>query len=147
MQKQLPQSQRMKKAKQIRFLRNNFQTVSILIFDTGEFVFMLEPQWNNNTVKDSCIPVGSYHVLAHVSPSKGKCFKVFSIGQDDVMGRDEILVHVGNYRKNTLGCQLPGLGLSDIDKDGNLDVTSSADALRKLFAIAPNGYEVEIVNA
>ena len=136
----------MRKAIQKRFLQNNFQTISVLIFDTGESIFMLELPWQNNQKKVSCIPSGKYNVLPHISPSKGKCYKVFSPGKDDVEGRDEILVHVGNYKRNTWGCQLPGLGLADIDKDGNVDVSESANALRKLFAIAPDGYELTIID-
>jgi hypothetical protein len=137
----------MKKATLKRFLRNNFETCGILTFESGDFVFVLELPWKNNQRQVSCIPAGVFHVFPHISPSKGKCFKVYTPGQNDVDGRDEILIHIGNYKKNTLGCLLPGLGLSDIDSDGNVDVTDSAKALRKLFAIAPDGYELTIENS
>jgi hypothetical protein len=137
----------MKKARLNRFLRNNYQTIGVVIFDTGESVFMLELPWMDNQRQISCIPTGVFHVLPHISPSKGKCYKVFTPGKSDVEGRDEILWHVGNYKKNTLGCQLPGLGLSDIDKDGNVDVSESAKALRKVFSIAPDGFELTIENS
>lgn len=136
----------MKKATLKRFLRNNFQTVGIQTFDTGESVFFLEPPWLNNQVGVSCIPIGIFHVLPHISPKFGKCYKVVTPGKSDVDGRDEILDHVGNFRKNTKGCRLPGLGVFDIDKDGNLDVSESANALRKIFAIAPDGYELTIID-
>lgn len=126
----------------IRFNSNLYQTNGILKFENGDSVFTLELPWVNNARQISCIPDGEYEVHAHVSPKFGKCYKVKSIGKSEVNGRDEILIHVGNYKRNTLGCILPGLGLTDIDNDGNVDVSDSARALRKIFAIAPDGFRM-----
>ena len=74
----------------------------------------LELPWLDNKKRISCIPEGEYDVIKHVSPKFGECFWIL-----DVLDRSEILVHKGNYNRDTLGCVLVGKSLIDIDGDGN----------------------------
>lgn len=92
--------------------------------------FCIEPPWENNHQNVSRIPPGTYPAVVHQSPKFGK-----SVWIQDVPGRSEILIHRGNYRRDTLGCILPGRSLIDIDGDGHKDVTSSVDTMNELLSL------------
>jgi len=89
----------------------------------------LELPWLNNQKYISCIPKGSYKAKKHNSPNFGECLWI-----QDVPNRSEILVHKGNYYTDILGCVLIGTGLSDINKDGEIDVVSSKTAIGELLS-------------
>ena len=55
----------------------------------------------------------------------------------DTGPRQLILMHAGNYPRDTRGCILPGLRKSDLDGDGRPDVASSRVALRRLLEAVP----------
>ncbi|MUP44890.1 hypothetical protein E0K83_03910 [Gramella sp. BOM4] len=101
----------------------------------------MELPWKRNLRNVSCIPVGKYRVIKHVSPTFGRCFWV-----KDVPDRAEVLIHAGNFYTNTRGCILPGLDLGDINADGKKDVKDSKKALSKLLALLPDEFELEIIN-
>ena len=101
--------------------------------------YTLEPAWNQNERNASCIPAGSYNVIRHTSPNFGQCFWL-----QGVPNRSEILIHIGNFRHNTRGCILPGLGLAHLNTDGLRDVTSSAQAMRKLLSVLPERFTLTI---
>lgn len=101
----------------------------------------LELPWRDNKRRVSCIPVGKYKVIKHISPKFGECFWI-----QDVEGRSEILIHKGNFYTDILGCILPGSDFTDINGDGYLDVVSSGDTMDKLLRLMPNQFEMEIVN-
>lgn len=63
----------------------------------------LELPWKENQRRVSCIPAGGYQIKRHISPKFGEVFKVM-----DVEGRDEILIHAGNYLSDIQGCILIG---------------------------------------
>ena len=88
----------------------------------------LELPWLDNQKRISCIPEGEYDVIKHVSPKFGECFWIL-----DVPERSEILVHKGNYNRDTLGCVLVGKSLIDIDGDGNRDTTNSSATMKELL--------------
>ena len=56
----------------------------------------LELPWYNNMNNFSCIPEGTYEVIKWKSPKHGDCFKVLN-----VKDRSDILIHKGNYTKDT----------------------------------------------
>ncbi|KKM61970.1 hypothetical protein LCGC14_1526350, partial [marine sediment metagenome] len=62
----------------------------------------------------------------------------------DSNGRKLVLVHQGNYFRDTRGCQLPGTSFKDIDNDGNLDVIWSRRTLDNMLAIAPDKFDLYI---
>ena len=72
----------------------------------------MEPPWRDNARGRSCIPVGDYDVVPHVSPRYGRCYLIAGTAP-----RTHILVHAGNvggdveggWHTHTLGCVLPGL--------------------------------------
>ena len=92
--------------------------------------FSLELPDLNNLRSHSCIPVGDYICKIEFSPSHGMCFHILNVPD-----RDHILIHSGNYNKDTEGCLLLGEFLKDINKDGLRDVTDSKKTVEKLEAI------------
>ena len=102
------------KAKLLRIDYQEKQTLGgLYIFDGVLDIFnckTLELPWLDNQARISCIPVGHYKTHYHISPTFGRCFWV-----QDVPGRSEILIHKGNYNRDTKGCVLVGNGFADID--------------------------------
>lgn len=113
-------------------------TVGILTFDKFR-CFTLELPDLDNATNISCIPEGTYKVTKHNSPSKGECLKIHN-----VVGRSNILIHIGNYTSDILGCILVGERLADIDGDSIPDVTSSSKTLRELLSTVPDELTLRI---
>lgn len=63
----------------------------------------LELPWKENQRRESCIPEGEYKVTHWQSKSHGHCLKIHAVHE-----RSDILIHVGNYLWNTMGCVLVG---------------------------------------
>ncbi len=120
------------------------QTLGILqVFDGLTKVFeckTLELPYINNQKQISCIPVGIYHVRKHNSPTFGKVFHVLN-----VENRSEILIHKGNYNRNTKGCILVGKDFIDIDKDGATDITSSGNTMDLFLSVMPDEFKLSIL--
>lgn len=120
------------------------QTLGQLYFFNGiSKVFeckTLELPWLNNQKQISCITPGIYKAVKHNSPSKGYCFHI-----KDVPGRSHILIHSGNYNKDTLGCVLVGKDFIDLNRDGLTDITESKKTLEKMLALLPEEFEITIV--
>lgn len=125
-----------------RFSYQEKQTLGYLEFKVqgSPRFFMLELPWKNNQRKISCIPEGIYRVMPRHSARFGEHFHVATYGEKEVLGRSAILQHAGNYHTQIEGCQLPGSGVSDMNKDGLHDVMSSGGALQQMRKIAPLGY-------
>ena len=113
---------------------NNLQTLGRLVLFEGSKIILqlytLELPDLGNQQNISCIPEGKYEVHRIYSPKFGKCFHV-----QDVPGRSEILIHKGNYNKDTHGCILIGMGHADINDDGTIDVIESTHAMEKLQSV------------
>jgi len=113
------------------------------LYDCDKKVFefvTLEPAWKGNQKQISCIPIGSYKVTPRKSPKYGNHYHV-----QDVDGRSYILLHFGNYRKDSTGCILVGKRFADINNDDAMDITSSKVTLEKLLQLAPDGFILEII--
>lgn len=80
----------------------------------------LEPSWKDNEKGLSCIPSGMYNVEIRESPKFGWTPIIKGI-----TNRDLILIHKGNYAKDTKGCVLVGSDFGDINKDGEMDLIGS----------------------
>lgn len=110
---------------------NNLQTLGRMVLFEGSKIILqlytLELPDLGNQQNISCIPEGKYEVHRIYSPKFGKCFHL-----QDVPGRSEILIHKGNYNKDTHGCILVGMGRADINGDGVTDVIESSLAMDKL---------------
>jgi len=81
----------------------------------------LELSYKNNQKNISSVPEGEYTLRGRRSAK----FKKHQI-LENVPGRSYILIHAGNYPRNTQGCILPGMG------KGRNTVTSSRVALKGL---------------
>lgn len=116
----------------------------LVVFDGKEIllkVLTLELPDLGNQKNISCIPEGKYEVHRIYSPKFGNCFHL-----QDVPGRSAILIHRGNYTKDTMGCILVGLNHIDIDNDGLKDVSDSTIAMNKLLnTITDNVFELYVI--
>lgn len=132
------------KAILIRLNDNGKQTTGSLQFFEGDDRIVecktLELPWRDNQRNISCIPKGEYQVMKHYSPRYGYTFWL-----KDVPNRSEILIHQGNYNRDTQGCILPGSNFFDIDRDGNKDVTSSVITMKALLAVADDNFKLIIL--
>ena len=69
----------------------------------GEF-YTLENPWRDNEPYVSCIPAGSYEMKRSFYNRGGyDCFEA-----ENVPGRTQILIHIGNSERDTSGCILIG---------------------------------------
>jgi len=84
-------------------------------------VWTLECPWRDNQIFVSCVPDGSYPLVAFDSPIHPDCWVL-----TPVEARTGILIHIGNTVRDTQGCILVGQG----QKPGQ--VSNSRDALRML---------------
>ena len=119
------------------------QTTSQFIACDGDKVVfeckMLEPPNKGNKPFVSCIPVGDYWVEKTNKPTYGECFEI-----KDVVNRDNILIHWGNYYTNTEGCLICGNAFKDINNDGLKDVIKSKDTFDQLMEVMPDKWMIII---
>lgn len=91
----------------------------------------MENPWLDNANDISCIPEGTYICKNnHKSPTHGTCVAVTG-----VPCRTHILVHVGNWTSDTLGCILVGQSIKDLNTRPM--VTSSGNTLKELMSRLP----------
>tara|TARA_R110000850_G_scaffold209179_2_gene335226 strand:- start:116 stop:589 length:474 start_codon:yes stop_codon:yes gene_type:complete len=91
-------------------IRDDFSAKSTLgkLFLNGEmFCDTLELPWLDNQRSISCIPEGEYNVRLRTAKESATRDYLHLLVQD-VEGRSYILVHIGNYPKDTKGCILVG---------------------------------------
>jgi hypothetical protein len=113
-----------------------------VVLKDGKSVFScktLELPWLNNLSQKSCIPKGQYRVRKRRSPKYGDHFHI-----QDVLGREFILIHQGNYHTQILGCILVGQAHVDINGDGYRDVTNSVVTMKALNKLLPNTFDLLI---
>ena len=65
---------------------------------------IIEPPWKQNQENVSCIPEGTYNIAWRTFPSHGRRLWV-----RDTSPRTDVMLHAGNFQKDTLGCLLPNL--------------------------------------
>lgn len=102
---------------------------SLVVNDFFGFA-VLELPWRDNKTNISCIPEGIYQCRVRTSPKYGKHIEVLK-----VPGRADILIHFGNFPKDTRGCILIGDRFSDLDGDGLKEVANSKKAIQQLVKI------------
>lgn len=124
----------MHKAVLIRAVKERKQTLgSFHVFRGAVEIYeaaAMELPYQGNQANISCIPVGTYKVVKAISPRYGESFLV-----KDVPGRSHILIHPGNYNRDTKGCILLGAKFLDINRDGLKDITNSRRMVEALEAI------------
>lgn len=132
------------KAFLIRLQSDASQTLGLLQFFKAESLLFecktMELPWRDNRRNVSCIPPGAYEVRKHLSPKFGRSFHVLN-----VPGRSEILIHPGNYNRDTLGCILPGIAYRDLNHDGLKDVTNSTIAIEHIWDVTPDEFILTVV--
>lgn len=106
----------------------------------------LELPWKWNQPNVSCIPDGCYVLKKRTSKKYGSHLKVETKSGCEVPGRSMILMHGGNYCRDTKGCILPGSRFEDIDNDGLVDVVNSRLTLEKIRNILPDETPFRIIN-
>lgn len=94
-----------------------------LIVESKHF-YTLELLWNDNKVKESCIPGGAYHI----EKNERGVWEIMN-----VPGRDKIQIHAGNTAADTTGCIL--LGKSRGILEGMPAVLQSKDAMEEFNEI------------
>ena len=90
-------------------IRDSFSDKAVIgkLYLNSEFYgHTLELAWEDNQKRVSCIPKGVYEVKKrHTQKSKYKYEHLHIL---DVPDRELILMHIGNYPKNSKGCILLG---------------------------------------
>lgn len=71
---------------------------------SGKIISTLELPWKNNQRQISCIPAAVYQCGVVNSPKFGRVYQV-----KNVPNRSHILIHAGNWVKDTSGCILVGM--------------------------------------
>jgi hypothetical protein len=115
------------------FLRDNYGNKK------ASFV-SLELPFLNNQKSISCIPKGIYNCKPRTSQKFSKHFII-----ENVPNRNTILIHVGNYPKDTTGCILLGYECNFSVLHKHINITQSRDSLKKLLELAPNGFQLTIL--
>lgn len=121
------------------------------------FIHCVELPWYDNAPQRSCIPAGKYRLAWTRSNrfSKAAGHDVFTWEILDVPGRGGIRIHTGNYAgpklSDSLGCPLPCMEWTDINKDGEMDGARSGEAMGKLLKLLEpfkqNGLTIDVRNA
>lgn len=99
--------------------------------------YTLERPWLFNQADISCIKKGDYKAIKHNSPKHGWCIKLLNVED-----RTEILIHIGNYLHNTLGCILVGEYITHSKKGPA--VYKSKPTFDKLYSLLTDTFTVKI---
>lgn len=100
----------------------------------------LELPFRNNEKSKSCILSAFYTVEPRTSPKYGKHLLV-----NGTTPRELILMHHGNYPRDTEGCILIGSDFGDIDNNTKLEVTGGKAAMKKLVELVQEPAELIIL--
>ena len=116
-----------------RLKGDNVQTIgrATLLDDNFKSLFgflTLELGWLNNQRNISCIPDGEYDVIVRYSKKHGRHLHV-----TNVKNRTFILIHFGNFNRDTAGCILAGKEFVRIDNDEYLDISNSVNTFVRLM--------------
>lgn len=85
----------------------------------------LENPWLENQTNISCIPEGSYESIPYSSIKYPNVWEL-----QNVKNRSKILIHAGNFERDTQGCILVGRTIADYNSEKM--VTHSRNTLNKL---------------
>lgn len=111
-------------------------TRGVLLGPSGMQLHTLELPYRNNEFRVSCIPVGTYLCVWHLSPKFGWTYLL-----QGTEPRTHILFHAGNYAKDTWGCILLG---KTFEEDR---VWNSRQAMQEFFTVMQQeAFKLEIIN-
>jgi len=106
----------------------------------NQFGYNVELPYLDNRINVSAIPSGLYSFEKRVSENRGNHFAILN-----VPGRTSILVHSGNYMKDTQGCILPCLDYAYTKESKTPYGVTSRVALKQLFNALPSKGTVHII--
>ena len=99
----------------------------------------LELPFRDNARNISRIPPGKYTAVRRFSPKYSNHLHI-----QNTEPRTLILIHHGNFNRDTRGCILIGSEFRDIDKDGCLDVVNSIITMERFMSVlVGQSFEVE----
>lgn len=89
-------------------------TLGRMTGDDGLHIYTIERPWKRNKPFHSCVPEGEYRVIRDTRPSHKRTFCLINEDLDVCQypergKRDSILIHVGNWVKDVVGCIAPGM--------------------------------------
>lgn len=115
-------------------------TVGDLFVNGVQLFKTLELPWLNNERNVSCIPDGKYKCSRIISPKFGNVFEIIN-----VKNRSNVLLHKGNYLRDTSGCIL--IGSYDDEENGEFVIYKSKEAFSKFMDLLKdfNEFDLEIV--
>lgn len=122
--------------------KDNGESTLGRLFCEGEFLcFTLENTWADNEPRVSCVPEGNYQLETKKYGRYWEKYKPLEIPiLKDVPNRSQILIHPGNFPKDTLGCILVG------DNKANNFVGNSRNTWKKFHKYFVEANEIEIKN-
>jgi hypothetical protein len=92
-----------------RHFDDGIATLGTLFLDGVQQCYTLEPPWKDNQRMVSCIPPGTYPLVLQYSPRFTPKYGHKLVLVNNVPDRDNILIHIGNFPKDTDGCIMVGL--------------------------------------
>lgn len=104
--------------------------------------FSLELPWLNNLPNVSCISEGTYVARRRLSPSNDWVYEL-----ENVLNREYIQIHAGNFIGDILGCILVGDSVKFLNGDTIPDVTNSRATLNKIFNLLGDEITIKIRGA
>ena len=127
-----------------RFIEANGATMGALL-GLSQTLYTLEEAWRGNKTGISCVPAGTYRCVPHGWEPGSTVKKPQTWELQNVPGRTGVLIHIGNYTKDTEGCILAGKGMSI---SPTLSMVNDSDMAIKLMRkeIGSNGFTLEIVD-
>lgn len=143
--------------RRLREDKNKLSTLGALFDEEGrQLCWTLEQGWHGNQRQVSRIPAGVYPLTVrkfggwHLKLEKRfPDMHAGAIELANVPGRSAILIHPGNWHRDTLGCILPGEE-QGFAADGAYAVLQSNAAYRAIYpgllSAALKGESIEIVN-
>ena len=128
----------------IKLVRKQFSALGIkgrLLCDDPHLVlFTLENPWKDNARSISCIPAETYPCRIVDSPRFGRVY-----GVTNVRNRSHILIHAGNYPRDTSGCIL--IGQTGDILSPTMFIGNSQKALKEFMdKLDGQPFELEIIN-
>lgn len=122
-----------------RDIYTEYCIIGKVLDENGKFLCSsLENPWQNNQANISCIPAGRYNVERD-NTGKFQYYKILN-----VVGRDNIEIHQGNFAKDTRGCVLFGHKPCYFENKEELGITSSKRTLHQITIRYPDGFLLEI---
>ena len=129
-----------------RVYEDNKETLGILIACDGIHKVYecktLELPDKQNKRNISRIPAGRYKAVVRITEKRGMHLHILG-----VKNRSWILIHSGNFYKDTKGCIIVGKEYSKINSDNELDVSASRQTLTNLMSKVyhRNSTDIEVI--